>query len=103
MAELACLLTSETGKVFDGAERRLHCMAHVINLAMQAFLTTYSTSKHYDPSLPDADIVVSSDRGDRDPIGLIRAISVKARSSTQHKELFKNIQTCSPPCNSYLT
>lgn len=58
------------------------CMAHVINLATQTFLAMYSTSKHYDPSSPDADIVVSSNGEDRDPIGLVRAISVKVDTLT---------------------
>jgi hypothetical protein len=51
------------------------CLAHIINLATQALISTHSKSKHYDPAEPDADLTV--DNG-RDVVGLVRAISVKA-------------------------
>lgn len=57
-------------------------MAHVINLAMQMFLATYSTSKHYNPSSPNADIVILSNGEDQDPIGLVCTISVKVGTLT---------------------
>jgi hypothetical protein len=50
------------------------CLAHIINLATQAFISTHSKSKHYDPAEPDADL--TGDNG-RDVVGLVRAISVK--------------------------
>jgi hypothetical protein len=54
---------------------RTRCLAHIINLATQALISTHSKSKHYDPAEPDADLTV--DNG-RDVVGLVRAISVKA-------------------------
>ena len=52
------------------------CLAHIINLAMQALLTAHSKSEHFDPATPDADLVAS--RGvQRDEVGLVRAICVK--------------------------
>ena len=89
------------------------CMAHVINLITQAFMGTVSTSKHYDPASPEADLVSTSDEDNHDMIGVIRAITVKvsemdlkysvsynllqAQSSVKWKEMFKSIQTCNHP------
>jgi hypothetical protein len=59
----------------------LRCLAHVINLATQALIKSYSKSKHYDPAnlnehLPDTDALV------RDEVGLVRAIAVKVCART---------------------
>lgn len=48
------------------------CLAHVINLATQMLILTYSKTPHYDPKQPDAHVPTS-----RDEVGLIRAIVVK--------------------------
>jgi hypothetical protein len=48
------------------------CLAHVINLATQALISTYSKSPHFDPKNPDAHVP-----DERDEVGLIRAIAVK--------------------------
>lgn len=48
----------------------------MINLATQAFLTTYSHASHYNPASPD-DHIPDLDEPGRDVIGLVRAISVK--------------------------
>src|SRR5712672_1859940 len=53
------------------------CLAHVINLAMQALILTYSKSPHFDPKQPDAHIPTS-----RDEVGLVWAIVVKVCIST---------------------
>ena len=52
------------------------CLAHVINLATQAFLAAYSKTPHFDPENPEAHIP-TSEPSNRDEIGLIRAIAVK--------------------------
>lgn len=87
------------------------CLAHVINLATQALLATYSKTKHYDPAEPtihEPDVTATQ----RDEVGLIRAIVVKvdlsffinyvilltfffiqSRSSAKRKEKLKSIQT----------
>lgn len=51
------------------------CLAHIINLAMQAIITTHSNSKHYDPADPDAELV-GGDNG-CDIVRLVQAICVK--------------------------
>lgn len=51
------------------------CLAHVINLATQALISTYSPSPHFDPGNPEAHIPTT-----RDEVGLIRTISVKVSS-----------------------
>lgn len=66
-------------------------MAHIINLATQAIIFVKSKAKHYDPHnldahLPDMTVHI------RDELGLVRAICVKAQSSSQCKALFQNIQ-----------
>jgi hypothetical protein len=48
------------------------CLAHVVNLAMQKLIKSYSKSPHFDPKKPDAHIPTS-----RDEVGLVRAIVVK--------------------------
>ncbi|KAF8227732.1 hypothetical protein L208DRAFT_1295218, partial [Tricholoma matsutake] len=53
------------------------CLVHVINLAMQMLISTYSKSLHFDPKQPDAHIPTSHDE-----VGLVRAIVVKIHIST---------------------
>lgn len=54
------------------------CLAHVINLATQALIATYSKSPHFDPKDPEAHIPVSRESS-RDEVGLVRAIVVKVQ------------------------
>jgi hypothetical protein len=90
MKELAGRLNTSTGKTYHWQKRKMKfvsslthsfqlltnntgsCLAHVINLATQMLISTYSKSPHFDPSQPDAHIPTS-----RDEVGLIRAIGVK--------------------------
>ena len=58
---------------FDHMRR---CLAHVINLATQALLAMYSSSKHYDPADPTAHEPEVTDFW-RDEVGLVRGITVK--------------------------
>lgn len=51
------------------------CLAHIINLATQALISTHSKSHHYNPADPEADL--SSDDIGRDTVELVRAICVK--------------------------
>jgi hypothetical protein len=75
------------------------CLAHIINLATQAFLSTYSktphintesTSQDVDSALEDLSDV--SLHVERDEIGLVRLIAVKARSSAKCSALIKDLQ-----------
>ena len=68
------------------------CLAHIINLAMQALISTRSKAKYYDPNAEDLHMPNLEPGADRDEVGLIRAITVKARSLSQWKEIFKAIQ-----------
>ncbi|KAG6372381.1 hypothetical protein JVT61DRAFT_7836 [Boletus reticuloceps] len=52
-------------------------MAHIVNLATQAFLSAHSKSKHFDPSTPDIDFLVIRDELDRDEVGLVCTITIK--------------------------
>lgn len=67
------------------------CLGHIINLATQALISTRSRSLYYSANNADLDV---PDLGEvvRDELGLIRAITVKARSSSQRKTLFLSIQ-----------
>ncbi|KAF8147659.1 hypothetical protein B0H34DRAFT_803273 [Crassisporium funariophilum] len=49
-------------------------------------------AKYYDPNTEDLHVPDLEAEADCDEVGLIRAITVKARSSLQRKELFKSIQ-----------
>lgn len=56
------------------------CLAHIINLATQALISTYSKSKFYNPEEPDQDLISESTAMRlRDEVGLIRTIAVKVR------------------------
>jgi hypothetical protein len=92
MKELAARLNTSTGKTYHWKKRKIKfvrvisltrslvttvahkrsCLAHVINLATQMLISTYSKSPHFDPNQPDAHTPTS-----RDEVGLIRAIVVK--------------------------
>ena len=61
-------------KVFDN-----RCLAHIINLATQAFIMMHSKSRHYNPADPDADLI--GDNVGRDAVGLVRAICVRYQIS----------------------
>ena len=57
------------------------CLAHVINLATQAFISAYSKAPHFDPQNPDNHIPdTNNGAGLRDEVGLVRAICVKVRT-----------------------
>jgi hypothetical protein len=56
------------------------CLAHVINLATQKLISTYSKAPHFNPHDPTAHIPGEASAGSlRDEIGLVRAIAVKVR------------------------
>ncbi|KAG2127063.1 hypothetical protein BD769DRAFT_1387949 [Suillus cothurnatus] len=42
----------KTGKEFDVKGHHIWCLAHIINLAMQAFIKTHMKSKFYNPASP---------------------------------------------------
>ncbi|KAJ7211844.1 hypothetical protein C8J57DRAFT_1256633 [Mycena rebaudengoi] len=94
LQEYARQILRATGEVWDPIERRINCLAHVINLATQKLISTYSKSAHFNTHDPNAHIpdTTCSTQGLRDEIGLLRAIAVKERSSAKRKELFRGIQ-----------
>ena len=74
----ACRLAAHTLQVISNDNGHYRCLAHIINLATQALISTRSKAKYYNPHSvdehsPDFDAV------DRDELGLVRAISVKVR------------------------
>jgi hypothetical protein len=100
--------TRKTGKVFDVRKRHIRsvffvtcrhcptfivysCLAHIINLATQALISTRSKAKYYSPDTDDAHIPDLA-AAERDEVGLVQVISVKAQSSSQCKQLFQSIQ-----------
>jgi hypothetical protein len=52
------------------------CLAHVINLATQALLSTYSKTKFFNPEKPE-EHNPDLEAAERDVVGLVRAITVK--------------------------
>jgi hypothetical protein len=93
------------------AESLYRCLAHIINLATQAVISSRSKSKYYSGDPGDDIVPEDADTGDRDEIGIIRAICAKvrlvsilvsfnylyllmkqARSSSQRKQLLKSVQ-----------
>ena len=53
------------------------CLAHIINLATQAVITTRSKSKFHDGSPDNDDLPEDLGASERDEIGIVRAICVK--------------------------
>ncbi|KAN0113570.1 hypothetical protein V8E52_007634 [Russula decolorans] len=68
LKEFAKHVRAETGWIFNLETDRIRCLAHIINLATQALISTHSKSKHYDPAEPDADLTVGNGC---DVVGLI--------------------------------
>ena len=58
--------------VDHGFLQKNSCLAHIINLATQVLISTYSKTPHYDPKHPDTHIPTCCDE-----VGLIQAIVVK--------------------------
>ncbi|KAN0105734.1 hypothetical protein V8E52_010746 [Russula decolorans] len=79
LKEFAKHVRAETGQIFNPETDRIRCLAHIINLATQALISTHSKSKHYDPAEPDADLTVGNGRD-------------VARSSAKRKQLFADLQ-----------
>jgi hypothetical protein len=50
------------------------CLAHIIILVTQVFISTHSKSKHYNPAESDANLIAGNGC---DVVGLVWAISVK--------------------------
>lgn len=67
------------------------CLAHIINLATQALISLRSKAKYYDSNAEESH-VPDLTATERDEVGLVRSICVKACSSSQRKELFKSVQ-----------
>jgi hypothetical protein len=57
------------------------CLAHIINLATQTLISTYSKAPHFDPTNPEAHVPTS-----RDEVGLVRAIAVKVHINLLQRE-----------------
>ena len=55
------------------------CLAHIINLATQAVISTRSKSNYYSGDPEDDAVPEDIGTGDRDEISIIRAICVKVR------------------------
>jgi len=53
------------------------CLAHIINLTTQALISTHSKAKYYNPNAEEEHIP-DVDTWNRDEVGLIRTICVKA-------------------------
>ncbi|KAN0113673.1 hypothetical protein V8E52_007472 [Russula decolorans] len=79
LKEFAKHVCAETGWIFNPETDRIRCLAHIINLAMQALISTHSKSKHYNPAEPDADFTVGNGRD-------------VACSSAKRKQLFADLQ-----------
>ncbi|PSR76351.1 hypothetical protein PHLCEN_2v1847 [Hermanssonia centrifuga] len=84
LAESAAQVQARMGKIFNPKKSQINCLGHVINLATQAVLNTYSKTPHFDPANPENHIPETA--------GLIRAICVKERSSAKRKETYHTIQ-----------
>ncbi|KAK7017665.1 ribonuclease H-like domain-containing protein [Favolaschia claudopus] len=99
LKEFARQIYLATNETWDPIERRINCLAHVINLATQKLISTHSNSLHFNSHEPDAHIpdTVTGPGILRDEIGLVRAIAVKERSSAKRKELFRTIQLRTHP------
>ncbi|KAJ3505119.1 hypothetical protein NMY22_g17694 [Coprinellus aureogranulatus] len=90
---------SRVGK-WQRQSRHIRCLAHIINLATQAVIGTYSSTPHINTESTTADLDSTlSDLADvsmhvtRDEVGLVRLLAVKARSSAKRTQLLKDLQS----------
>ncbi|KAF5338272.1 hypothetical protein D9611_014615 [Ephemerocybe angulata] len=81
------------------AKRQIRCLAHIINLATQAVISTYSKTPHVDTETsPDDlnstlnDLANVTATVERDEIGVVCVLAVKARSSAKRTALVKQLQ-----------
>lgn len=63
------------------------CLAHVINLASQAFIAGYSKTKYFNPEKPD-DHNLDINAPDHDAVGLVQAINVKVMSKFHCTDMY---------------
>ncbi|KAJ7909869.1 hypothetical protein B0H13DRAFT_621635 [Mycena leptocephala] len=91
LVEFVRLIKKETGPVWNPVERRIGCLAHVINVATQKLISEYSRSPHFNAHESKAHIPDTS-APMRDEIGLVRMIAVKECSSSKRKDPSKRIQ-----------
>ena len=79
----------------------IRCLAHIVNLATQAFLRAHSKSKAYDSKCPNNELIAKWGT-QQDEVGTVRTIMVKEQSSAKQNQLFLTIQTQDkpdhPPC-----
>ncbi|KAF6762527.1 hypothetical protein DFP72DRAFT_841664 [Ephemerocybe angulata] len=75
------------------------CLAHIINLASQAVITTYSATPHITTKSSPADVDSAltnltevTTQFIQDKVGLVRILAVKARSSAKRPQLLKDLQ-----------
>ncbi|CAK5283136.1 unnamed protein product [Mycena citricolor] len=87
------LIESVTTREWDPVQRRIRCLAHVINMGTCKLIDTYSTFSHFDPRDPEAHIPDLTDSPNCDEIGIIQTIAVKEHFSLQHKSLWKRVWT----------
>jgi len=92
LQEFARCYEIKMGSAFDVKRRHIRCLAHIVNLATQAVISTRSKSKYFNGDPDDDHLPEDLGATERDEIGLVRSICVKARSSAQRKEAFKAIQ-----------
>ncbi|KAG6895056.1 hypothetical protein C0992_003343 [Termitomyces sp. T32_za158] len=71
LQEFAQIIRNELGKEFPWKEQKINCLAHVINLATQSLISTYSKTPHFDP----------------------KELEAHERSSSKRKEIWRTIQT----------
>ena len=79
----------------------IRCLAHIVNLATQAFLGAHSKLKAYDPKSPNNKLIAKWG-AQQDEVRVVWTIMVKEQSSAKQKQLFLTIQTQDkpdhPPC-----
>ncbi|KAJ3011030.1 hypothetical protein NUW54_g2304 [Trametes sanguinea] len=95
MKEFATHIKNATGQEYDPEERRVRCLAHIINLVRQALLASYSKSKHYDVTSPDADLVHTNGML-RDEVGLVRTLFCKAQGDLSEATGQRRCRSASP-------
>ena len=76
-----CVLYFTLNLIFDSSYR---CLAHIINLATQAVISTRSKSKFYSGDPEDDVICEEQGEFERDEVGIIRAICVKVCHTLLH-------------------
>ncbi|KAK2464572.1 hypothetical protein APHAL10511_003430 [Amanita phalloides] len=87
MQEFAVHLKNATGVQYLWQKWKINCLTHVINLATQSLISTYTNAPYFDAKNPNVHMPTTHNK-----VGIVHAIAVKECSLLKWKEMWRMIQ-----------